>query len=154
MTLAETGRIVGWFAVTIVLGLPAVAQAAPPSDHHVDLTVKGHVFLPPELPAPELSGVKVPSGFKIARFADGLGNIRMLAVAPDGNIYVTRRDEGDVLLLKDDGHGRSMGAPVRVASRSGLHGIAIHRGKVYLATPHEIFGRRCAPTGSSGRSRC
>jgi Raf kinase inhibitor-like YbhB/YbcL family protein len=137
-------------ASALWLGLPARGRAAVPADHHIDVTVKGHVFLPPELPAPELSGVKVPAGFKITRFAEGLGNVRMLAVSPEGNVYVTRREEGDVLLLKDDGHGRSMGPPVRVASRSGLHGIALHRGKVYLATPHEIFRGDVRPDGQFG----
>jgi Raf kinase inhibitor-like YbhB/YbcL family protein len=32
-----------------------------------------------------------------------------------------------------------VGKPVRVASRSGMHGIAFHGAKVYLATPNEVF---------------
>jgi Raf kinase inhibitor-like YbhB/YbcL family protein len=152
MTIAEPGRLLRWTAFVIAgaTGLSASAQLKVPADHHVDVTVKGHVFLPPELPAPELSAVKVPAGFKIARFADGLGNVRMLAVSPEGNVYVTRRDEGDVLLLKDDGHGRAAGPAVRVASRSGLHGIALHKGKVYLATPHEIFRADVRADGQFG----
>jgi hypothetical protein len=93
MTIAEPGRLLRRLFFLILLAClpagPAHGRAEVPADHHVDLTVKGHVFLPPELPAPELSGVKVPAGFKIARFADGLGNVRMLAVSPEGNVYVT-----------------------------------------------------------------
>jgi Raf kinase inhibitor-like YbhB/YbcL family protein len=152
MTAAESKRLVRRSLVVLACASASAAggREAVPSDHRVDLTVKGHVFLPPELPAPELSGVKVPAGFKIARFAEGLGNVRMLAVSPDGNIYATRREEGDVLLLKDDGSGRSMGPPVRVAGRSGLHGIALHKGKVYLATPHEIFRADVLADGKFG----
>jgi hypothetical protein len=83
--------------------------------------------------------LKVPAGFKITRFAQDLGNVRVLAVASDGTVYATRRDEGDVLMLKDPGNGGPAGAPVRVARRSGLHGIALHHGQAYLATVHEIF---------------
>jgi Raf kinase inhibitor-like YbhB/YbcL family protein len=137
-------------AMASSFGAPTSARAAVPADHRVDVTVKGHVFLPPELPAPEPSDLKVPAGFKISHFADGLGNVRMLAVSPEGYVYVTRREEGDVLLLKDDGHGRSTGTPMRVASRSGLHGIALHKGKVYLATPHEIFRGEVRADGQFG----
>jgi Raf kinase inhibitor-like YbhB/YbcL family protein len=147
---ARIRLFVSLFLLAWGVGLPTGAEGATPSDHHVDVAVKGHIFLPAELPAPELSAVKVPAGFKIARFADNLGNVRMLAVAPDGTIYATRRDEGDVLMLKDGGHGRAAGPPVRVASRSGLHGIALHQGKVYLATPHQIFRGAVLPDGHFG----
>jgi hypothetical protein len=34
-------------------------------------------------------------------FATGLKNARIIAVAPNGNVSVSRREQGDVLLLKD-----------------------------------------------------
>jgi hypothetical protein len=58
------------------------------------------------------------------RRAQDLGNVRVLAVASDGTVYATRRDEGDVLMLKDPGNGGLAGAPVRVASRSGAGSCA------------------------------
>ncbi len=40
--------------------------------------------------------------------------------------------------------------PTRVASRSGLHGIAFSKGKVYLATVHDIFKTDVRPNGTFG----
>ncbi|WP_157269642.1 PQQ-dependent sugar dehydrogenase [Azohydromonas aeria] len=45
--------------------------------------------------------LRVPPGFRVNLFASGLGKPRMLEVGPDGTVYVTRRDQGDVLALRD-----------------------------------------------------
>ena len=95
-----------------------------------------------------IAALKAPAGFTVSAFATGLKNIRIVAVAPDGTIYVSRRDQGDVLMLKDaDGDGRADGPPVTVANRAGAHGLAIHDGKLYLATVKEVF---VAPIRSDG----
>ncbi|MGK5023389.1 PQQ-dependent sugar dehydrogenase [Janthinobacterium sp. RB2R34] len=87
-----------------------------------------------------VAAIKAPPGFTVSVFATGLKNIRIIAVAPDGTIYVSRRDQGDVLMFRDvDGDGRADGAPVKVASRAGAHGLAIRDGKLYLATVKEVF---------------
>jgi Raf kinase inhibitor-like YbhB/YbcL family protein len=109
----------------------------------------GHILKPETLPPPELTQIKVPDGFKVAKAAEGIGNARMLAVAPDGTIYVTRRDEGDVLLFKEAADG-TLSAPQRAASRPGVHGLALYQGKAYLATPNEIFRGDIKPDGTFG----
>ena len=87
-----------------------------------------------------IAQIKAPPGFKVEPFASGLQNARIVAVSEDGTVYVSRRDQGDVLMLKDeDGDGRADRAPVTVANRSGAHGVAIKDGKLYLVTVKEIF---------------
>lgn len=87
-----------------------------------------------------IAAIKAPAGFTVTAFATGLKNIRIIAVAPDGTIYVSRRDQGDVLMFKDaNGDGRADGPPVTVANRAGAHGLAIRDGKLYLATVKEVF---------------
>ncbi len=44
----------------------------------------------------------VPPGWKVNVAATGLGKPGMLYTGPNGEIYVTRRDAGDVLMLKDN----------------------------------------------------
>jgi Raf kinase inhibitor-like YbhB/YbcL family protein len=114
-----------------------------------NVEVTGHIFKPEPLPAPDPSKLTVPQGFELTRAAEGLGNARIVVVAEDGTIYVTRRDEGDVLMLKDAGNGE-LEPPVRAASRPGVHGLALHEGKAYLATPHEIFRGDVLPDGTFG----
>ncbi len=87
-----------------------------------------------------IAALRAPAGFTVTAFATGLKNSRILAVAPNGNVYVSRRDQGDVLLLQDkDGDGKADGAPVTVASRANAHGLAIRDNKLYLATVKEVF---------------
>jgi Raf kinase inhibitor-like YbhB/YbcL family protein len=141
-----------WFS--LMAGSTALADSSSakegPPEHAADVTIQTHILQPRELPAPEVAKLKVPAGFRITSFARDLGNVRVLAVAPDGTVYATRRDEGDVIMLRDPGDGGAAGAPVRVASRSGLHGIALHAGKAYLATVHEIFRADVRPDGHFG----
>lgn len=82
----------------------------------------------------------MPGGFKVTAFATALKNPRMLVVAPDGTIYVSRRDQGDVVMLKDrNGDGVADDGGVIVANRPNAHGLAIRDGKLYIATVKEIF---------------
>ncbi|MDR7048619.1 Raf kinase inhibitor-like YbhB/YbcL family protein [Duganella sp. 3397] len=98
-----------------------------------------------------IAAVKAPAGFSVSAFATGLKNIRIIAVAPDGTVYVSRRDQGDVLMLKDaNGDGRADGAPVTVANRAGAHGLAIRDGKLYLATVKEVFVADIRSDGTLG----
>lgn len=101
-------------------------------------------------PTPErIAGIKAPPGFRVDVFARDLKNIRIIAVAPDGTIYISRRDQGDVLMFKDvDGDGKPDAAPVTVASRAGAHGLAIRDGKLYLATVKEVFVADIRPDGT------
>lgn len=119
-------------------------------EHQADVEVIGHVVKPLELPAPDVKALHVPSGFKIEKFAEDLGNARLLAIGPNGHVYVTRREQADVLLLKVAANGLADGAPVRVAGRAGLHGIAFFGNRVYLATVHEVFTGEVLPSGEFG----
>jgi Raf kinase inhibitor-like YbhB/YbcL family protein len=141
-------------AVAITACTIAVAQrpssAGGSPEHHSDVEITWHILKPVELPAPGLSLLHVPNGFRIQKFAEDAGNTRILAIGPNGNVYVTRREEGDVLMFRVGADGLAAGEPVRVASRSGLHGIGFSKGKVYLAAVHEIFKADVHPDGAFG----
>jgi Raf kinase inhibitor-like YbhB/YbcL family protein len=115
----------------------------------VNVQVTGHMFEPEHLAPPDTSRLTVPDDFVVTKVAEGLGNARMIVATSDGSIYITRREEGDVLMLKDAGDGE-LSRPIRAASRPGVHGLAIHEGKAYLATPHEVFRGDVLPDGTFG----
>jgi Raf kinase inhibitor-like YbhB/YbcL family protein len=120
------------------LASPALAQQGDGTNVSIPITI----FKPAKVPAtPErIASLRAPSGFTVTPFAKGLKNARILAVATDGTVYLSRRDQGDVLMLKDvDGDGKADGPPVTVANRPGAHGIAVHAGKFYLVTVKELF---------------
>ena len=120
-----------------VSSAPALAQQGDGTD--VGYTV--HIFKPAKVEATpqRIAQLKAPPGFKVTAVAKGLKNARIIAVAPDGTVYVSRRDQGDVLMLKMNDAGQAVGSPVTVANRSGAHGLAIHDGKLYLATVKQLF---------------
>lgn len=87
--------------------------------------------------AERIDGLALPEGFEIEIFAQDLGNTRMLAISEVGNVYVTRREEGDLLLL-GDGDGQAS-EPLTVLEQPDLHGIHIVGDTIYLATIEEVF---------------
>ena len=95
-----------------------------------------------------LGRLTVPAGFKVAIAATGLGKPRMMAMSPDGGLYITRRDVGDVLLLKDkDGDGRFEDLKTVVTMFPGVHGITVHNGFVYLCANRELKRAKMKPDG-------
>lgn len=118
-----------------------------------DLSYSVSIFKPNKvLPTSDrLAQLKIPEGFSVKPFAAGLGNSRMIAVADDGTVYISRREEGDVMMLRDaDGDGRADKAPVTVANRPQTHGLAVHDGKLYIATAKEIFAGEIQQDGTLG----
>ncbi len=109
-----------------------------------------------EFSATSVQELRVPPGFRVQVFASGLGNPRMMAVAPEGDVYVTLREQGQVLRLRDlnnDGDASDDGERVIAASAMetpalmGVHGISYHMGRVYLATVKGVL----AATPAGGR---
>ena len=139
-------------AVLGVMGMAVSAAYAQQGDG-TRFSAPSNVYKPNKVDAtPErMRAIKAPSGFTVTPFATGLKNARIIAVAPNGDVYVSRRDQGDVLLLKDtNGDGKADGAPIEVANRAGAHGIAIKDNKFYLVTVKELFVADMRPDGRLG----
>jgi glucose/arabinose dehydrogenase/Cu/Zn superoxide dismutase len=100
------------------------------------------------------SELRAPAGFGIGAFATGLGAPRMMALGPDGSIYVTRGDSGDVVALKDtDGDGRADSRVIVATNLRGVHGIAIRDNRFYFATASSVFMSEAGFDGRPGPTR-
>lgn len=98
-----------------------------------------------------LSLLLLPDGFEINVFARGLGNPRMLAVGRDGAVYVTRREQNDVIVLVDrDGDGRSDSTRTVLPNLKGAHGIAINNDQLYICTDTKLYRAELRRDGSAG----
>lgn len=127
---------------SICMALAFTTPAWSQQNDGTDVSARVSIVKPAKVPAtPErIRALKLPQGFSINVFADQLQNIRVIAVDEAGNVYATRRDQGDVILLKDsDRDGRADGAFETVLHRPGAHGLAIRGKKLYVATVREIF---------------
>lgn len=139
-------------------GVAAIALAADKPEGKIgkfsDVVVEGSILEPEKVEVSDDAEleklIKAPEGFKVRVFARDLINPRMLAVSDDGVLYATRRSVGDVVMLKDaDKDGKADDA-VRVASRPGMHGIAFHGSKVYLAAVNDVFVADVKEDGTFG----
>lgn len=93
--------------------------------------------------------LKVPEGWQVSLAASGLGKPRMLYTSPEGNVYVTRRDGGDVLLLQDkDGDSKFENLVTVLANFKGVHGITIKDNWMYLCNSNEVRRYPVKPDGT------
>jgi glucose/arabinose dehydrogenase len=118
----------------------------------VTMRVEGAVFMPVRMDATDerVNQLQVPAGFKVNKFAEDLGNSRMIAVHPNGTVYVTARDEGKVFMLKDTNKDGKADEKKVVTEKEDVHGIAIHDNQVYLATIKEVFRGDIRQDGTFG----
>ena len=92
--------------------------------------------------------LKVPRGWEITVAAYGLGKPRMLFPGQNGQLYITRRDAGDVLFLQDkDGDLKFEELTTVLSDFKGVHGITIKEGWMYLCNNKEL---RRYPLNSDG----
>lgn len=94
--------------------------------------------------------LKVSPGWKVTAPATGLGKPRMLCIGPNGELYITRRDAGDVLMLKDtDKDNKFDELRTVVSDFKGVHGIAISDGWVYLCNNRELKRYKLSEDGTT-----
>jgi glucose/arabinose dehydrogenase len=136
-------------AASLLIAAPAFAQD-PQKPDSVAITAHIHQAGKAEPTAARLSGLKLPDGFKIEKFAEGLLNPRMLAVSDAGAVYVTRRSLGDVVMLKDTNSDGKADEQKVVASRPFAHGVAIVNNVLYLVTIKDVYRADILDDGSLG----
>lgn len=88
-------------------------------------------------------GLKLPPGFRAVVVAEGLGEVRFVAVAPNGDIYGKIHNGGLVALRDADGDGRAE-VKEKFGSGSGS-GIAVHDGWLYYSTNSAVYRYRLEP---------
>jgi glucose/arabinose dehydrogenase len=139
-------NITAVLAGALVTVAPARAQQRP-QPSVVSQRVFTNAPAKAEWDASVIERLNVPPGFRVSVFAKDLGTARMLAVGDDGTVYVTRRDSGDVLALRDDATGNAVSPRKVVTDLPRVHGIAVHGTRMYLATIREVY---VADIGSDG----
>ncbi len=127
----------------------ATAQRGiPPKDVTKSLSVTKYAQVmdfKPEM----LKLLKLPAGWQVSLAASGLGKPRMLYTSPQGNVYVTRRDGGDVLLLQDiDGDSKFENLVTVVSNFKGVHGITMKDNWMYLCNSNEVRRYPVKPDGT------
>jgi glucose/arabinose dehydrogenase len=92
------------------------------------------------VPRPADANLHLPPGFEINTFAEGdFKNARWMALAPNGDVFVTDADAGKVIVLRDNDHDGK--AETRFTFATGLtlpFGIAFWRDYLYVGLTNEV----------------
>ncbi len=88
----------------------------------------------------DLSKIKLPEGFKINLYAEGVKNARSITRSPDGTIFVGTRGEGSVYALRDeDGDYKAEKRWTIATGLSMPNGVAVKDGDLYVAEHNRIL---------------
>ena len=104
------------------------------------------------VPAPGAPLPSVPPGFRIEIFAAGLGAPRTLAVDASGTLVTSISAEGRIVALPDRRGRGAADDVVTVARNLQLpHGLAFHRGSLYVAETGRVLRFRWDPVALIAR---
>ena len=159
--LALTGAVMVLAQETTPEATPddAVTPTPPPEPVSPELgqqyTVTGNTFRPEaqELTDDMLGQIQLPEGFEINVFARDLGNVRMMVFAPDGTLFVSRREEGDIIALFDenqDGVSDVEGVRIVASGLDYVHGLAIRDERLYIVTDTDLYAADLQEGGQLG----
>ncbi len=88
---------------------------------------------------PPAANLRVPAGFKVNPFAEDLKRPRWMAIAPNGDVFLTAYESDEIMVLRDSDDDGT--ADVRSVYLSGLHhphGLAFHGGYLYIGETTQI----------------
>ena len=84
--------------------------------------------------------LKLPKGFKVDVYAEGVVNARSMALSPEGTLFVGTRNEGSVYALKDiDGDNRSDTTITLISGLTMPNGVAVRNGDLYIAEVNRVI---------------
>src|SRR5262245_777440 len=105
---------------------------------------------PIDLPEATLNGrLHAPRGVVVTEFAKMPG-ARAMAIAPDGSVYVSRPNSGEVVRFVDANQdGVAETQDVAVSGLSRPHGLAFHDGWLYIANTNGVVRVRLGTDGKA-----
>lgn len=91
------------------------------------------------IPRPEGKMPEAPPGFEVSLFAD-LKNSRWLAVAPNGDVFVSQPRLGNIIILRDSqGTGHAKQTFTFLTGLTRFQGVGLHGGYFYYSDTNAIW---------------
>ncbi|GGQ99704.1 PQQ-dependent sugar dehydrogenase [Deinococcus ruber] len=83
--------------------------------------------------------LRVPAGFSATLYAQGFQRPRLMAVAPNGDVFLSDMRAGKVYIIADRNHdGRADSNVVYASGLDRPHGLAFHGGYLYVAENAQV----------------
>ncbi len=128
-------------AVTAQLPKLAEPFATPSVRNNVQIVAK-----------PDASQLKAPAGFEVSLYADNLRAPRTMLLAPNGDVFVAQSGPGSVTILRDaNNDGTPETRSTYAQGLSGVFGMALHDGYLYLGRTDSIVRYKYAPGDSEAK---
>jgi len=139
---------------TGVGGLPTTpaAQGLPTTPAAQGLPTTPAAQVEPTRVIPPADTVSLPPGFGISTFAQGLRDPRMMALGPDGQLYVAERGAGRIVRLPDRNHdGVADGVEVVAEGLDAPSSMAFYRdGSLYVGETERVLRLSAPDTADEG----
>ncbi len=89
----------------------------------------------------QLGKIKLPPGFQISVWADGVSNVRSLAQSPGGTVFAGTWNAGNVYALRDENKDGKADRVITIISglRNMPNGVAFRDGALYVAEINRII---------------
>ncbi|MBB1600414.1 sorbosone dehydrogenase family protein [Variovorax sp. UMC13] len=129
------------WALPMTLAIAGAASAQlPPGDGPNVVTTTNLEPTPVKFEDSMLQRLRVPAGFSVNVFARNMQHVRWIQPTPNGDLYVSRPKQGDVLLLRDANRDGMMDTQKVVAQNiKNVHGLALRDGKLYMASDKKVL---------------
>ena len=116
-----------------------------PSDPSLPVEIGKSVDPPPPLPPedPRLTQIKLPEGFHIRVYAEGVTGARSLSLSPNGTLFVGTRSNGRLYALRDeDGDYKAERVIILASGLNRPNGVAFKDDDLYVAEVSRILRYR------------
>ena len=89
----------------------------------------------------QLGKIKLPPGFQISVWADGVNNVRSLTQSPGGTVFAGTWNAGNVYALRDDNKDGKADRAITIISglRNMPNGVAFRDGALYVAEINRVI---------------
>lgn len=88
----------------------------------------------------QLEKLKLPAGYEVSLYAEGVKNARSMCLSPEGTLYVGTRNEGNVYALKDTDGDMVVDKQYTLLSGGTMpNGVAYMDGDLYVAELNRIL---------------
>lgn len=106
------------------------------------------------VPRPANATLQVPDGFKVNVFASNLKGPRYIAIAPNGDVFVTQSYRGNVITLPDkNGDGIADKNTVFADGFAKPHGMVFADGALFVADTKAVYRVPYADTDTKAQAR-
>lgn len=113
------------------------------------------IYRPKQVPASaeNVAQLKLPPGFAVQKFAEGLGFPRFMVIGKDSSVYITDRDKGTLTRIRDTDQDGKADLVQILLHRENIHGIDLRNDSMYLATCREVMMVKLLPDGAIDSTR-